>query len=123
MNTGLYPISQAHLFVSPLFTLAIGQFANVPHGLGGKPQFVRWVLENVVADEGYVPGDEIEFYGVLDVSAGVVRLTGDANATHVFAVSYSLLVGLGVHNKTSGAFNAITSTRWRAKCYAYFFGP
>lgn len=112
------------MFVSPQFTLAAGQIANVPHGLGGKPQFVRWVIENVTASAGYVPGDEIPFEGALDNSAGVVRLNGDGNATHVFAVCYSDgAVTFGVHHKSTGAFTPITAASWRAKCYAYFFGP
>lgn len=124
MNAGLYPNPRPHLFVSSHFPLvSAGAIANVPHGLAGRPQFVRWVLENLVADQGYVPGDEIPLHCVLDNSNGIVRMNGDANATHVFATCYDSVAAFGVHHKSTGAFTNITSSRWRAKCYAYFFGP
>jgi hypothetical protein len=123
MNNGLYSNRPGRLFVSPLFSVVAGQIADIPHGLAGKPQFVNWVLECQSPDVGFIIGDEINAITPFDNATGTWRFTSGASASHVFLILYNGVGTLAVFAKTDGAIVNLTLSRWRAKCYARYFGP
>lgn len=121
MNSGLYPNPRAHLFVSQEYDLAAGLIAEVPHGLGGKPQLVRWVLVNRTTDNGHAPGKELDaaFFAISDNNnQAFVGGADDVNVAFTMNASGTLF-SLTRANGTEAVF---TASRWKAKCYAWYWG-
>lgn len=95
MQEAAPPPATPTYYDSGLFAAAAaGSYA---HGLGVKPSRVVMSIVNVLAIDGYVPGDEIF---VLDPT----NLSCWANAS---VVGYSNIPGtaLNIPHKTSGAYN------------------
>jgi len=101
-------------FTSSESNLVTGVVADVPHGLGGTPQEVRWVIVCKTNDVGYVVGDEVPA-DMVELGEGYM-LGGGANATNVFASLQN--AGFTLNNKASGATEPALATRWKAKAYA-----
>lgn len=120
MNNGLLG-NPRPAFTSGLFPVVAGSVANVPHGLGGTPRTVRWVLVcNATAGEGgYAYGDEVAVASAGNNTANNALFpvfSYGANHSRVFlqlmAATFYLL------RKDTGAQFTITTASWAAKCYA-----
>jgi len=92
----------------------------VAHGLPGTPQQARWVLVCTNADLGYLVGDEIDVWGLVDSSDTTAQTaqTG-ANAGGCF-------VQLGVaapkiRRASDLAYSSITPSKWNLRCRATYF--
>lgn len=116
---------RAARFTSTLFALGTGTLANSAHGLGAVPFGLRWVLacQDVGGDAGYAQNDEVPAtcftarFSAGNVETIGIAYVGGANATNVF-LSGSTLGAVGVAHKTTGDYTAITTAKWKAKCYA-----
>lgn len=89
---------------------------SATHGRGVPPRTMQWVLVNVRPELGYVPGEEIDL-----VSGYVNSLlpTVWRNAVQVGISHSTATQPLNYHNKSTGAFAALTNTHlnWALKCY------
>jgi hypothetical protein len=113
--TGSNTLFAAGGFVSNESNLVAGVVCDVAHGLGATPGLVRWVLVCQTNDAGYSASDELNLRSVQR-SDGTATHADGANATNVFLTF--LTSTLQVANKSTGAYESITTARWRAKVYA-----
>lgn len=98
---------------------ATGSAIDIPHGLGVKPTWVRWVMRCVDpgGEAGYSAGDEVPIDEVVDVAVGGVVWGSGANSTNVFC-SAGWTYGLAIRNKNNSAGTPFTPSKWRIVCYA-----
>jgi hypothetical protein len=125
-------------YTSPLISLstliaATYPRTNLTHGLGGKPQFVRWKLVCVQADGAHVAGDECpaqwgRAYAMGKNSSGYeygVLGVGGASSTNVFYGAFTKghdgNAALSRWIAGAGALASITPANWRLKCYATYY--
>ena len=104
-------------FASTEYTIATGAIADTAHGLGAQPPAykVKWVLVCKTTDAGYAVGDEVPVEQFT--ASGYPVFAPGANATNVFLGCER--TNPTVITKTGSNLNtAITSSRWKAKCYA-----
>lgn len=122
MNPGLYPNPRAHLFVSAEYPLAAGLVAEVEHGLRGTPQSSEWVLVCKVAENGHPVGRELDVDNFTLADNDDQAFTTGRDAVAV-ALTMNASAGMRALSRTTGNQAAFTPANWRAKCYAYYFGP
>lgn len=95
--------------------------AATPHGLGGVPQWVRWVLRCSAGELNYSVGDEVNLQsaGCTAGSDNTTRVPEIADATNLQVGAYLWATNpLRLADKVAGTNSAITSGNWRLKAYA-----
>jgi hypothetical protein len=97
------------------YALAAGTtLADVAHGLGATPRYIRSVLVCSTAEKGFLVGDEIDLAtGPLSAN-GPIQVT--ANATNVLARCREQAPA--VLRKDNGSADNITAANWKFKFYA-----
>lgn len=122
MNPGLLSFPGRGGFESPELPVpAANTHVDIQHALYGQPALVRGVLVCKQADNGYKPGDEIDF--------GLTRQAGTSNAPQALSVSatagrvtiYRHGSDLSAHQVDAAAIATLTSTNWAVKVYAWGF--
>lgn len=119
--TATNTIAANKFFTSVEFALADGVVADIAHGLGALPKFIRWILINKVAELGYAIGDEID---VTSLSANTADNTRFPLFTFGCDISKVLLcarlnIAPFVLRRDTGAQASIVVANWKAKCYAW----
>jgi len=101
------------LVITPLTDLV------VPHGLGSEPKWCDAILKNLIADQGWLPGDEINI-----VTSDIQRITGGAgfgiemNSTNIIVYFGNVIQLI---NKTTFATANIVTASWRLVISAQSF--
>jgi hypothetical protein len=83
---------------------------TISHGLGAKPSFISWYIENLSADAGYVAGDRV--YSFNDGASARGFSTYATSTTTAISTS-AVATGFFIGNKTTGATTNITSANWK----------
>lgn len=104
-------------YVTYTSNIVAGLMINVAHGLGTTPRLVRAVLVCETADEGYVPGDEIDAASLI---ANTLPNFGiGANATNVFLTCvYATASPVYMLRKNGVYVNTWNPASWKGKIYA-----
>ena len=94
--------------------IVVSTLTTQAHGLGVKPTFVLWYIENIIAQHGYAVGDRIYTFQDSATARGSVV---SADATNVYIASGSALYS--IVNRTTRAFTTITAANWRFVAVPY----
>lgn len=119
--TAANSVAANKFFTSVEYNLIDGVLADVAHGLGSVPKFIRWVLVNKVAEFGYGIGDEVDVTSMSANTADNSRFpcfSFGCDATKIFLMA-QLPTPPFLLRRDTGAQGTITFVRWKAKCYAW----
>lgn len=108
-------------FVTNGIPVTSGLAAQGLHGLGGRPQMIRWYLvcTNGAGDLGYGQFDKIPLEATEGSSGGLVA-GGGANYSQVFCTLRTATPNV-VQKGSTSATAAITAVRWNLMCEAEFW--
>lgn len=121
--------------IGPAMTNPVTQFASsnqsvptadaaivsVAHGLGGLPQWVRWVLKCTSGELNYAVADEVNLQsaGCTNGSDIITRVPEAADATNLQLGAFLWSTNpLRLADKVSGVNTLITPASWKLKAYA-----
>lgn len=114
MNGGLkgYPRRPYKEYLVASVIPASAVLLTLPHGLGKIPSDVHMILENIVAQVGWVPGDRLTWKGpVQGHSSANACMSFGADRNNVF-LSFSPGT-VSMNGRTAGTAAGATATSWK----------
>lgn len=101
-------------------TITAGGALTLAHGLGAAPKLIQMVAQCIVAEQGYVVGDEV----FINPSTGAVGNFGQGLSVVPDATNLNIRFGsdaspLVLINKTTGAMTGTTKTSWKLVARAW----
>jgi hypothetical protein len=122
LSNTLPALSLAPTFTSDLLALPTSSgvvTSNTAHGLllTNAPPFIRWVLVCQTNNCGYVPGDEVDVWGVHNGANGAPTFSGGGSSNTVWLVKRGAIDWMmtKVRAAQDGTFAELI---WKARCYA-----
>jgi hypothetical protein len=96
----------------------VGGRVDYGHTIGHTPSRIEVRAICKTEDVGYKVGDEVQLSSLYQTGPHMAWTIG-CNTTNVFCVRSSAASDMGLFNKTDGANDTITTSRWRIKFYAW----
>lgn len=122
-NTNADKVAANKFFTSGTYVISDGIVADTPHGLAGKPKFVRGVIVCQTAEHGYLVGDEIELCYVNSQTGDDDRcpFSVAANVENVILICDEAGVNLKrIRSKATPSGSVfMTDANWLMKAYAW----
>lgn len=113
--TGVVNYAIRGRYESPLTTFVLTGVYTNSHNLGYTPKKQRTVLVNVIADIGYVPGDEVDGFGINSSASNSVGFSVSSNSKTVTVSVAGASVNLV--QKSGNSVQNITPANWKLKTY------
>lgn len=100
-------------FTTPAQTITSSTTLTIAHGLGATPEIVIGRLRNLVAENGWNPGEEAQVASATFPTGGI-GWTLEVDATNIYIHFGSSVNVFNVIDKTTWMSQGITNAKWEA---------